>query len=173
MWYILGMGKAARQRKREAKDLVKVWGPRAWRYLWALLALAAAAWLADALHQHAEGLGSVQAAFAGLPALMAVLAVGLLPLMAAMPLVEVERQLKSQAAAATAAALAAAKEFGDAQDLLLVLASHAWLKIARIQARFLASAAPGLAINQTRVFLTPRILAQRPFSQPALTGCPV
>ncbi|MHB1666469.1 hypothetical protein [Thiomonas sp.] len=95
---------------------------------------------------------------------MAVLAVGLLPILAATPLVELDRELKSKAASAKAAAGAAQKEFDAAAVLLLALASQVWIKLGLIQARFLASAAPGFAVNQTRVFLTPRILAQRPQS---------
>lgn len=164
------MGKAARQHKREARNLVEFWAPRMWLFLWTLLGLAAAAWWVDAIHQHAAGLAWGQAVFAGLPAMMLVLALGLLPIGLMLPLIFFERALKKIAAAAVAAAQDAADRFQKSVASMTAFARSAACKTDWIQARFLASSPAGLGVNQNLVFLTPRILAQRPQAARACAG---
>lgn len=158
------MGKAARQRKREARDLVKVWSPRAWWFLWTLFALAAAGWLGDAVHQHAAGLSSAQAAFAGLPAMMLVLALGLLPLALMLPLHHFERALEDRAADTALLARAISGELKKMAGEMLAVAEAVLGAIASVLQMFLAWSPQGLGVNQTLVHLVPRILAQRPIA---------
>ncbi|WP_233224524.1 hypothetical protein [Thiomonas sp. X19] len=158
------MGKAARQRKREARDLVKVWTPRMWWFFWTLFVLATAAWLGDAVHQHAAGLAWGQAAFAGLPATMLVLTLGLLPILLMLPLIYFERDLKNRAAETALAAFRIAEEMKKTASSMLALAETAVNTVSSILHLFLAWSPQGLGVNQTLVYLTPRILAQQPIA---------
>uniref|UniRef100_E6PKN7 Uncharacterized protein n=1 Tax=mine drainage metagenome TaxID=410659 RepID=E6PKN7_9ZZZZ len=141
-------------------------------FFWTLFALAAAGWLGDAVHQHAAGLGSVQAAFAGLPATMAVLAVGLLPIVLMLPLIYFEQDLKIKAAETASAALKIEAELKKTASAMLAMAETAVGTTTSILQIFLAWSLGRLGHNQTLICLTPRILAQRPIHQPAFTGCP-
>lgn len=138
------MEKAARSKKREVRQLVEVWTPRSWGYLFFLLALAAAALAVS------------------MPATMLVLAVGLAPILASMPLVEAEKRLRSAAYAADAAAAKRGKEFKIARVMMQGASERDQVKKFHIQDSAAVEQSK-IGINQTRVFLTPRIISQRPF----------
>ncbi|MDE2174929.1 MAG: hypothetical protein KGJ54_06545 [Betaproteobacteria bacterium] len=155
------MSKAARQKQREVNHLVEIWGPRARGVLCIVLMVAAAVLVGGTASQHAVGRNWLDAVFGALPLSMLALSLGLAPILALVPLALFERRLKIETATAHAAALKISGQLLHAAKVARAVNLRQIDKIAKFLARFLASIS-NICDAQTRVFLTPRILSQRP-----------
>lgn len=103
--------------------------------------------------------------------MMLVLALGLLPIGLMLPLIYFDRDLKNRATETAFAALSSSVELKKTASAVLAMAEAAVGSITSILRLFLAWSPQGLGVNQTLVYLTPRILAQRPIA-PALRERP-